>query len=65
MSSSTSSANNPAAPTLLQRIQALDKSSLAPSYTALVLLFYPSPSSQYAVADGQARPLTERAVSFQ
>eukprot|EP00984_Skeletonema_dohrnii_P022129 scaffold11242_cov80-Skeletonema_dohrnii-CCMP3373.AAC.2 len=49
MSSSTSSStNNPSGPTLLQRIQALDKSSLAPSYTALVL-FHPSPSSQYAV----------------
>lgn len=44
---SSTPANNPAL-TLLQRIQALDKSSLAPSYTALVL-FHPSKSPQYAV----------------
>jgi len=49
LSSSTTSAKKPA-PTLLQRIQALDQSSLAPSYAALVL-FHPvsSPSSKYAV----------------
>lgn len=34
--------------TLLQRIQALDKSYLAPSYAALVL-FHPTSSSRYAV----------------
>jgi len=44
---SSTPANN-TAPTLLQRIQALDKSSLAPAYTAL-LLFHPTNSSQYAV----------------
>ena len=48
MSSSKLPGNNSLAPTLLQRIQALDRSSLAPSYTALVL-FHPSSSSQHAV----------------
>ena len=68
MSSSSTSCNT----TLLQRIQALDKSSLAPSYTALVLL-HPTPSSMYAVVghvqnaflkstlmnciDGQGKPI--------
>ncbi|KAL7454086.1 hypothetical protein ACHAWC_005720 [Mediolabrus comicus] len=44
MMSSSSSSHQ----TLLQRIQALDKSHLAPSYAALVL-FHPTPSSRYAV----------------
>ncbi len=47
-SASTTPSANKDAPTLLQRIQALDQSSLASSYTALVL-FHPSPTSKYAV----------------
>lgn len=49
MMSSSPSTINPTVPSLLQRIKALDKSSLSPLYTPLVLFHPQSTSSQYAV----------------